>query len=192
MEAEKPVRTFLAIELPAGVKDDIGSVQKRLKNLLEGVRWTRPEGIHLTLKFFGDIRREDREGIIGVVRERTAGVAPFTMKLGHLGAFPSFKRPRVLWIGLEGETERLAALQGEIEEGLEALGFKKETRSFRPHLTLGRARYSKGTIIGLREAVEDMKIEQKTFSAGTLTLFRSDLRPDGAVYTVLAEFPLPG
>jgi 2'-5' RNA ligase len=164
-----------------------------LKSALEGVRWTRPEGIHLTLKFFGDIDRDAIGSIADIVEKKTETFKRLSLTIGRLGAFPTVNRARVLWIGVEGEIEKLASLQGGMDEGFEVLGFEKETRSFKPHLTLGRARSSRGMITGLREVMESVRYDDPNpFSAEGLSLFKSDLGPGGAVYTKLAYFSFGG
>lgn len=190
----KTIRAFLAIDLPAPVREKIAVIQAGLRSALEGVRWTRPEGIHLTLKFFGDIEKSDIGSISDIVDKKTrSGGGSLLLSLGRIGAFPNPGRARVLWLGVEGEIEKLASLQGSMEGDFETLGFARETRSFKPHLTLGRARSSRGAIKGLREVMEKMHYEKANpFSAGGLTLFKSDLMPGGAVYTKLAYFPFGG
>jgi len=183
------VRAFLAIDLPAGVKNEIGEIQKSLKPHLGGVRWTRPDGIHLTLKFFGDIGTDRIEDISRTVEKSTAAVAPFSLTIETLGVFPGIRKARVLWIGMGGDLKALLYVQQEIDEGLEALGFPREERSFKPHLTLGRFR-SPGDASGLDRILETRNnYRAGTFTAEGLKLFKSDLRPEGAVYTVLAHFP---
>jgi 2'-5' RNA ligase len=191
--ADEKIRTFLAIDLPGDIREKIGDIQAGLKGALEGVRWTRPEGIHLTLKFFGDIDKSMIGSISNIVEKRTKGFGPLSLAMGRMGAFPNPGRARVLWIGLEGEIEKLASLQCGMEDDLETLGFPKETRSFKPHLTLGRARSSRGMITGLREAMERIGHENRNpFPAEGITLFKSDLLPGGAVYTKLAYFSFGG
>jgi 2'-5' RNA ligase len=193
MADEKKIRTFLAIDLPGEVRGDLAAIQTRLKSALEGVRWTRPEGIHLTLKFFGDIDRDAIGSIADIVEKKTETFKRLSLTIGRLGAFPTVNRARVLWIGVEGEIEKLASLQGGMDEGFEVLGFEKETRSFKPHLTLGRARSSRGMITGLREVMESVRYDDPNpFSAEGLSLFKSELGPGGAVYTKLAYFSFGG
>lgn len=186
----KTVRAFLAIDLPGEERERIADIQARLKGALDGVRWTRPEGIHLTLKFFGDIDENEIASISDIVERTAKGYEGLFLKMGKLGAFPNNRRARVLWLGVEGETDKLASLQGSMEDAFEALGFVRERRSFKPHLTLGRARSSRGMIMGLPEVMERIRYESAApFSAEGLTLFKSDLLPGGAVYTKLAYFP---
>ena len=189
MTQEKSKRVFLAIDLPGDVKEQIMAIQNKLKFLLEGVRWVRPEAIHLTLKFFGDIRSDDTARISEMIAEKTRDAAPMTLNTDNIGAFPNLERPRVLWLGMTGDVQRLMILQQVIEAGLEPHGFKREKRKFRPHLTLGRAKSSRGMILGLSEAViTENHYNTGDFTAQGLTLFQSELRPGGAVYTNLAYF----
>ncbi|HEU20139.1 MAG TPA: RNA 2',3'-cyclic phosphodiesterase [Deltaproteobacteria bacterium] len=189
MTQEKSKRVFLAIDLPGDVKEQIMAIQNKLKFLLEGVRWVRPEAIHLTLKFFGDIRSDDTARISEMIAEKTRDAAPITLNTDNIGAFPNLERPRVLWLGMTGDVQRLMILQQVIEAGLEPHGFKREKRKFRPHLTLGRAKSSRGMILGLSEAViTENHYTTGDFTAQGLTLFQSELRPGGAVYTNLAYF----
>ncbi len=193
MTREKPKRVFLAIDLPGDVKEQIVAIQNKLKFLLEGVRWVRPEGIHLTLKFFGDILSDDIAQISEVIENKTRDSVPMTFNTDKIGAFPNLERRRVLWLGMTGDTQKLLTLQQAIETGLEPHGFKREKRRFRPHLTLGRAKSSRGMILGLSEAVTtENNYNTGDFTAQGLTLFQSELKPGGAVYTELAYFPFEG
>lgn len=184
------VRAFLAVDLPEEMTRGIAAIQNRLKKQFGGgVRWVRPEGIHLTLKFFGDIPLSAVETIGGVVNENVRGLSPLALQVRKIGAFPNANRPRVIWLGIEGDVSRLITLQKKIDAGLQAYGFEREDRSFSPHLTLGRVKSPKG-MAGLDRMIE----EADAYSAGEfqtaeLILFKSDLKPDGAVYTKLGIFP---
>lgn len=189
METEKKIRTFLAIELPEEIKSGLGKIQKRLKPKIEGVRWTRPEGIHLTLKFFGYVAGDDFSSISNAVNDSIKGVKPFTLELGTIGAFPGPTRPRVIWIGIGGQTKELIDLQKALDRNFEQIGFPSENRSFKPHLTLGRLKVP-GSAVGFPKVLEEGENYQAGgFRCNGLTLFRSDLRPDGAIYTNLEEYP---
>ncbi|MDO9516304.1 MAG: RNA 2',3'-cyclic phosphodiesterase [Syntrophales bacterium] len=190
----KPIRAFLAIELPQDTHGLIESVKERLRPALKGIRWTRAEGMHLTLRFFGNIFPDDVDRISEVVERNTGDVVPMELALNAPGVFPSLKRPRVLWLGVGGETDRLTALQVAIERDLEKeLGFPGEGRSFKAHLTLGRAQARGGTISGVSDLLEMAgDLSAHRFDARELILFRSELKPGGAVYTKLARFPFGG
>jgi 2'-5' RNA ligase len=189
MNSEKNIRTFLAIEPPSEVRTEIANIQNRLRRSCPfDVRWVKPEGIHLTLKFFGDISETDIAAISGVAEKYVQTAAPLHFEVKKLGVFPSLKRPRVVWIGLVGDTSSLLGLQYKLDQGFYGCGFPKEERPFRPHLTLGRIKTPQ--ISGDAEKF----IQRDDCDAGNLTAFglsliKSDLTPQGAVYTKLAWFP---
>ncbi|MBN1381242.1 MAG: RNA 2',3'-cyclic phosphodiesterase [Deltaproteobacteria bacterium] len=183
------VRAFLAVDPPEAVRQGIAAVQNRLKKQLgASVRWVRPEGIHLTLKFFGDIALTDVETISATVREQIRGQGPLMLHVKKIGVFPNERRPRVIWLGIGGDVSLLVALQKKIDKALENFGFPRENRSFSPHLTLGRVKSPQG-LNGLGKLIEESDDSAGEFSAAELILFKSDLRPDGAVYTKLEVFP---
>ena len=181
------IRTFIAIDLPESVLRAIAKAQDKLRRAGFGIRWVRPQGIHLTLKFLGDIEKDTVEKIHGAMEAAARSVSPPTLRGEGFGVFPDFRRPRVVWVGIAGDLEVLQGLQRDLDSELNGLGFPREKRAFKGHLTLGRA---KGRLDGnqLRRALqrfEDFRTEP--FTAEAVTLFQSDLRPTGAVYTKLAE-----
>jgi 2'-5' RNA ligase len=184
------LRAFIAISLPEPVLKAIVTAQETLKGSGLKIRWVRKEGIHLTVKFLGDIDREDVEKIRGAMERATRAFSPFSLQGEGVGVFPDLKRPRVAWAGVSGDGEVLRALQRDLESQLSSLGFPKEKRPFKGHLTLGRV---KGRLdrTKLREALEALGgFRTESFMAQSIVLFQSDLRPDGAVYSRLAEVPL--
>lgn len=193
MTDEKKIRSFLAIDPPEEVLRGIGAIQSRLRKLVEGdIRWVRPEGIHLTLKFFGDIFAADVANIATVVEKAAERERSFSLAIGGAGAFPDPHRPRVLWLGMNGDVERFLVFQKGLDQALLQIGFPREERPFRPHLTLGRIKTSKG-LIGLARALE--KGEEYSvgrFIAAGLSLMQSELTPRGAIYTKLKWFPFAG
>jgi 2'-5' RNA ligase len=193
MTDDKTIRAFLAIDPPDEIIREIGAVQGRLRKLIEGdIRWVRPEGIHLTLKFFGDIFAAEVPNIAAVVEKAVEKEKPFSLAIGGAGVFPDPHRPRVLWLGMSGDVGRLLAFQKGLDQSLHEIGFPREERPFRPHLTLGRIKTSRG-LIGLERALE--KGEEYTagrFVALGLSLMQSELMPRGAVYKQLKWFPLAG
>jgi 2'-5' RNA ligase len=171
----------------------MGRIQEELKRTVRGmIRWVRPEGIHLTLKFFGDITGDDITRIADAAEQEATTKKPLELQVKTVGVFPDLKRPRVVWLGMAGDVDRLLALQTALDKRFAALGFPKEDRPFRAHLTLGRIKTSKG-LLGMAQAVEQgAAAEAGSFRAEGLTLFKSDLKPAGAVYTKLSEFPFGG
>lgn len=187
------VRTFIAIELPPGVKRVMGDVEQELKAASPApVRWVKPDNIHLTLKFLGNVDSALTPGLIDGVREAVAGLGPFHLSLAGLGAFPNPARARVVWVGLEGDLEPLADLQQRVEGQTAKLGFAKDERPFSPHLTLGRVnnassdqqRLLKDALLGLSVPAYE------GFEVNEIVVLRSELRPGGAVYTPLGRASL--
>jgi 2'-5' RNA ligase len=193
MAEETPLRVFLALDPPPEIGKETGIIQDRLKKILRGdIRWTNPEGMHLTLKFFGSIFPGQVADICGAVESITAPAMPLALEVKTLGAFPGTKKPRVIWLGIQGDVEALIGLQREIEGKLFACGFGMEERPFHPHLTLGRVRPG-SRVAGLENAAAgDNEWTAGAFTAGGLVLFKSNLTPRGAVYTELARFPFGG
>ncbi len=191
MSSDNTIRTFLAIEIPKEILEQFERVQYRLGRSMTGViRWAKPGSIHLTLKFFGNIAERDIRNITDALQAKAPALGPVPVSIGTLGVFPNLSRPRVLWVGMTEGVKELAALQAQIETALEAQGFTREERPFRPHLTIGRMKAER-RIDGLDKAIEDHKgFAAGAFTATEMILFRSDLKPTGPVYTPLAKFKL--
>lgn len=185
------IRSFVAIELPDEVKTALFDLQGNLKTRVppKAVRWVRPESIHLTLQFLGDVAPSRVEAITDALRETCANQLPFTFQLSDLGVFPNFHRPRIVWVGIIEPSGTLIALQKKTSLALEPLGFEPEKRPFAPHLTMGRAdrRASRPELIQLGELINHSSVGTiAQVSVNHVTLMKSDLRPSGAVYTPLA------
>ena len=192
----KQVRAFLAIELPDSAKAALSRVVEELRAArLGGLRPVRPDGIHLTLKFLGDVP-VDRIDSIGAAAERAAGQhAPFALSLSGVGAFPGGRAPRVLWAGIAGDLDSLGALQASVDGRLADLGFARERRAFNPHLTLARMRDSasredRSRALCVLRATQPR--EAMSFDVDAVALFQSTLAPGGAVYRRLLRVPLAG
>ena len=190
------IRAFIAIELEEGIERELARVQTLLKDKVAApVRWTDPQGVHLTLKFLGNIPAERVEEIGSALREACQGFAPFTLQFYGLGCFPSLNSPRVIWIGIGGETETLKRLQERVEERLAPLGFPPEKRGFSPHLTLGRVKKyaSSGALRKIGEAVAATEVGSLgQMEVREVSLIRSLLLPDGAQYSRLQVVALEG
>ncbi len=179
------LRTFVAIELPGRVREALERHIRRLRQQLPGsFRWVKPESVHLTLKFLGDIEEAQASAIAEALRRSLAGHPQFDLRTGRLGCFPNAKRPRVVWMGVEGDLDALAGLQLKVEEACTDLGFEREKRRFVPHLTLGRA--SRSAPVSLDKAPG----ESEPFTVTRISLMKSELTPGGAVHTRLDSFEL--
>jgi len=189
MNDVKNIRAFLAIDPPAAVRDGIAAIQNRLRKIVTGeIRWANPAGIHLTLKFFGNISEDDMNTIASAVSPIAAGRKPLPLDIGTAGFFPDAKRPRILWLGTGGDVNGLVTFQAAIEDGLAVRGFAKEERPFRPHLTIARIKSPRGMTGASQLAENRNDYRAGSFVAGGVSLFRSTLSPKGAVYTELARF----
>jgi 2'-5' RNA ligase len=159
------------------------------------VRWVRSEGVHLTLKFLGDTSTDKLPEIERALATVARNAPACTFAVEGLGCFPRLSRPRVLWVGVQEPTGRLAALQEAIEEAMAHLGFEPERRKFHAHLTLGRVRRRtpRKAVREIGQIVTDAAVESLAeVSAESFALIRSVLKPTGAEYTTLEEFPLRG
>lgn len=193
MSNNKAIRAFLAIAPSAEVWQSIGKIQSRLKPSCPfDIRWLKPESIHLTLKFFGDVSPEDIIALARVVEKYSPTLEPLQLTVKTLGVFPSLQRARVLWIGLAGETAPIFTLQQNLEQGWAACGFTRDHRPFRPHLTIGRIKSSRLTGDPVNFLAQAGDWSAGSFRADGLVFFQSDLTPQGAVYTQLARFPFGG
>jgi RNA 2',3'-cyclic 3'-phosphodiesterase len=182
------IRAFIAIELPEEVVTFLAEMSSFLKKHGGDVKWVRPEAIHLTLKFLGNVPAELIEKIEHAAKPLFSGQSDVHLGIRGLGAFPTLKRPRVIWAGCQDSKSRLAPLVAQLEDVLQPLGFAKEKRDFNPHLTLGRVR-SNDRIADLVSAVsQKMDVSGPTFVADHAVLFESVLSPSGATYSEICRF----
>jgi 2'-5' RNA ligase len=180
------IRSFVAVSISEGARRQIADLLGRLRRESgPGVRWVRPELMHLTLAFLGEVSADFLEPAKGALSEVAARRDAFTMRLKGLGAFPSSSRARVVWIGTEQGKGEVCALQADVVRALSAFGYRPERRPFSPHLTLGRLRIPDD----VSRAVA-VQFESEPFRIDQLVLFRSVLGPGGPTYSRLSEFPL--
>jgi 2'-5' RNA ligase len=187
------IRSFLAFEQPAEIRDILVQVSAVLRKSRLDARWVKPENIHLTIHFLGNIRSESVQAMEEPIQKLCLTYAPFHISLRGMGCFPHSRNPRVLWIGLEGDLERMGRLRDSLQDRMRAFGVKEEKRPFKPHLTLGRFRSANRA----HRELEDILAEYRDLTGpvstlSKLVLFRSDLAPGGAVYTRLKSWPLTG
>jgi len=190
---DERLRLFVAIDLPEDVRESLGGLQADLRRHdLPGLRWTRPEGVHLTLKFLGETPATSLAAIESALARAVRGVPSFRLALGAPGTFGGRRGPRVLWVDVEGELPPLQRLQAAVERELAAVGFAPEEREFSPHLTLARVPQPPppGLAERLSRALAAVAAARDEFEATELLLMRSSLQPGGAVYSRVAAFPL--
>lgn len=184
------LRLFVAAEIPEDIRVKLAEVIDSLSSPKDGIKWVRPASIHLTLKFLGSVGEEALDDVKGAVKEALSGFCGMDdvkLTAGKLGAFPGGKRIRVIWVGLGGEMEILGGVRDALEDSFLRLGFPREERGFRPHLTIGRVKGKANRDIV--DKIEDKKdIVLGDFLVSGLHLYKSDLRPTGAVYTSLAYY----
>jgi 2'-5' RNA ligase len=191
------IRSFIAIELSDEVRAALADLQNRLKAVAPAqvVRWAAPESIHLTLHFLGDVAADNIEKITKLIQLAALPYPPFDLSVGGLGCFPNTRRPRIIWVGVSGQTETLLSLQQSLGEKLKAIGFTPEARPYAPHLTVGRVKdglpQRQLTQLGQMLEREQSQVGQlATLPVTEISLMKSELKPAGAVYTRLASAKL--
>lgn len=183
--AEPTLRLFIALELPQPVRDELKRIQLRLQGHSRAARWTDPTGMHLTLHFLGETPERLVEPLLTGLRSVSAPVLSLT--LDRLGCFPANGTLRVVWVGLRGDLAALATLHRSLATVIQSLGLPTDTRPFAPHITLARARpnATAADLRALRTALDTVAPQSLTWQSDPPRLFRSQLTPRGAVYTVL-------
>jgi 2'-5' RNA ligase len=188
-------RCFVAIELPDATRMALAAVQRELDSAAppQTVRWTRPESIHLTLQFLGDVPPGQIDAVADALRDGCRGKTGFTLDLQGIGVFPNPRRPRIVWVGVSEPTGALAARHREVGRALSPLGFPSEERPFQPHLTIGRAaRHASGrdlAELGDEIVKSDVDLIGQVV-VDHVSLMKSELRPAGALYTAQAVVSL--
>jgi 2'-5' RNA ligase len=184
------VRTFVALELSESLKAGILALGTALR--AGGVRasWLRPDAMHLTLKFLGDVEEGALPDVIEGVRLAASRTPAFRFRTTMPGAFPSPRRPRVIWLGVE-PVDELFGLWEALEAELSCLGFERERRPFRPHITIGRIR-SPGAAGDLTRLLAELERPEETVDVRDVRVVKSTLKPSGAVHEVLEALPLRG
>lgn len=181
------IRSFIAIEMPADLRSRLEATIDELRNLRVDARLSRPESVHLTLKFLGDIRESQIQPIEDALTRSVEDRRPFPIRISGLGVFPYLANPRVVWVGIDGGKE-LIDLQHDVESSLSELAFPPEKRAYEPHLTLARVK-SRRNIAALIHYVESSgsAVALGEFVARGLHLYQSILKPQGAEYRKLAS-----
>lgn len=183
MSSVEQIRAFVAIDLPDDVRNALVKARSDIEEGLrrDAVRWVKPQNIHLTLRFLGNTGLEKLPEFVQKMDDIAGGHQAFDLHLGGVGCFPNARRPRVLWIGIDGAKDRLKSLQANVEDLVVDSGWKRENRRFHPHLTLGRVKNSREVV---EKGIQWGKILQHgVIPVGAIHLIESNLTPSGAIYT---------
>ena len=183
-------RLFLALHLPATAQAELRSLVHALRREAPGVKWVKPEQLHVTLRFLGDVEDDQCNELIDAMN-RATDVAPFSFNLVGLGAFPNRRQPRVVWTGVGEGRDQLVALAAHVENVVKSSGMPPGVRPFAPHLTLGRVK-EPADFTALWQAADQMNFTGKPVHAVDVRLVWSTLTPTGAVYRDVESFPLRG
>ena len=184
------IRAFIAIPLPAGVKKRVEAFQRSLKRCDPRVRWVKPDNMHLTLKFLGDIPEQRTAEIAAALNRVVLKLSPFSATIEGAGSFPSKRKPRVLWVGIERGRKELKNLALQVDTSLAALGVTREKRPFSPHITVGRVKSLKN--IEKVTAAMEHEWSGGEFPVSTINLMKSRLTPAGARYSCVHTLELEG
>jgi 2'-5' RNA ligase len=185
-------RLFISLDLPLGIKEAAGKVQERLqeaqtsKNIYWNIIWTRPGGMHLTLKFLGEVEAGRIQEIQAALVESIHAFRPISIAVEGLGGFPTMHAPRVIWLGIKEPSGELLSFQKRVDQAVAPLGFPPEMREFHPHLTLGRVKSPKGrdVLVQVLKALDPGRLGE--WRLEELNLMQSMIQPDGTVYTKLS------
>lgn len=184
------MRLFIAINVAPSLRDSLAAIQGKFKSPAAPVKWVKPENLHFTLKFLGEVPEARLPGLREAFRGSLTGVRSFTFSLAGLGTFPQKGRPRVVWVGVREGTEELEKLRDRIDETLLPLGFPREERPFRPHLTLGRVK-SVGRIDALLQSLRGADVDEVgRMRVQCVELMQSQLHPTGALYSCVEAVSL--
>ncbi len=189
----RKTRTFVAVELSSAVRKRASELIQRLQASDTRVSWVVPENLHLTLKFLDEQSDTELVTICRAVQEAVRELPPFEFCCHGAGAFPSYERPRTLWIGVREGADELKQLQRRVEQALEVHGYPPENRDFRPHLTVGRVRSGGPAVEILGQLVQKAEdFQVGTVQTDEVVVFGSFLQRRGPRYEVLARAPLGG
>jgi 2'-5' RNA ligase len=184
------MRTFVAIDLNLELKKNLSDFMQKLDRFNPNIRWVKDQGMHLTLKFIGEIKEDKAKKISLALKGLSSNHEAFPIKLVGTGTFPHRSRhPRILWAGVE-DSPQIIALQNEVESLLEKESISRDKRRFFPHLTLGRVKSNHNIALVLEELFDNKEFEFGSQEVEEIIFFRSILKPTGAEYSALSKIQL--
>jgi 2'-5' RNA ligase len=185
------LRIFIAIDLPAGIREAVTALQAQLRRAGSDVRWEQPANFHCTLKFLGDVDPGALPEVLTCSATAIGESPRFVAEIASIGCFPDTRRPKVVWVGCRNGDGRLDALKRRLDAALAQLGFAPEERPFSPHLTLGRVKGTRG-LHDLLSTMERCTFEPHSMQVSEVVVMRSVLKPEGAEYTIVQSTQLSG
>ena len=183
------IRIFIALELPEEVKKEILEIQRQLVIKDAKIRWVSKENTHLTLKFLGGVEESLMPNIYETINRASKSFNSFQLNLSNAGLFPNKGRPKIIWAGIGGRTSELESLSENCDSAMHRIGFKRENRKFKPHVTIGRIK-SLSDAEDLSQRLNDLEVDPIEFEAAKINIIKSDLTSSGAVYTLLNSINL--
>lgn len=186
---ENKIRSFVAIDITSNLKNKFSEIQKELALLSQDVKWVEEKNQHLTLKFLGEITKDKVENVKKCLFEISQTTIPFEIFFSGIGYFPDKKHPKVIWIGVGEKDNNFIRLVEKIEDKFLKIGFEKENRQFKPHLTIGRVRSQKSIDILLRNISKYHQVYFGKMKVNEIYLMKSTLTPVGPIYDVIEKFP---
>jgi 2'-5' RNA ligase len=190
MSPEGQIRVFIAVPLDPALREAAAGLRRHLNATADALRWVPPGNLHLTLKFLGEIAERRLTNVADAVREVARRTGPFTITLTGAGAFPSVRRPQVVWVGVREGSAALVALARDLDAALHRMKFPRERRPFRPHLTVARGKHA-GPLPDLSGPLSDLAaLVVGTQAVDTLVVMESRLNPAGAIYRPIEEVGL--
>jgi 2'-5' RNA ligase len=187
----RTTRTFIALPLPGALRTKLEAIQKALAPKVDGARWVGPDAFHLTLAFLGDVADPDLNAVCLAVAESVREQRRFTLEVRGLGAFPGAGHPRVLWAGIEGDLDALAAVQRAAFDAAIRAGYRPADERFHPHVTLARLKPGRGQAADLGPLIERHRAwKSGPFPADVVITYASTTTPDGPAYAPLGRAPL--
>ncbi len=189
MEENKKIRIFIGIDLPSYVKEKILKIQRHLASTSNKIKWVQKNNLHITLKFLGYIEPNTIELISNKLKKTISKKSNFKITLSKIGAFPKINYPKIIWVGIENEIEKMQNLFKDIDKSLYQLGFNKEKRKFHSHITIGRVKnlQKKSELVELLTKVE---YPQQVVNIENVILYKSVLNTKGPIYTKLNKYKL--
>ena len=178
------IRTFIAIPVPESVFVLQGNLKNTIEKKTGKVRWVKRDQLHLTLKFVGDTPEESIDDVRGVMQKVANQMTPFKIFIQGVGCFRKIERPRVMWVGLDGEIDKLNQLVTAVHDGLHPLGFPREEKEFHPHITMARAKYPQKKTPDISSFL-NTTYDPIPFRIEKIQFISSELFPNGPVYTIL-------